>query len=155
LEVYFDLWDASERASHTLGKSDAYVNEAGRQSSTLQEAKCMVAAGLTWLSKGQAPGSVFRFRTDSKNCFFLAQKMRSKVQAVNEVWAKLAERMDDAACSIDVLWQSRETADAKLSDMLSRCPSSFSAMQAYRLAAGQAACRRYPLPPSVRTLIRT
>ena len=39
LEVYFDLWDARERASHTLGKSDAYVNEAGLQSSTWQEAK--------------------------------------------------------------------------------------------------------------------
>lgn len=151
-ELYFDQWLVAERASHTLGEQ--FVGPSGRMSSTLQEAKCMVAAGLTWLAKGQPPHSVFRYRTDSKNCFYLARKMRSKTEAVNKVWSVLASHMDRAGCAIDVIWQSRETADAKLSDMLSRCPSSPAALQEYRLASGRQQAARLEIHPSVRLLIR-
>ena len=152
-KLYWDRWSAEERASHTLKKADAFVGPAGRQSSTLQEAKCLVAAALTWLETGPPPGSIFRYRTDSKNCFYLANKMRSKTEAVNRLWAKLAEQMDRADCFVDVLWQRRDTEDAQLADLLSRCPS-LPELQAYRSRANQPDATRCQLNHLVRSLVR-
>ena len=152
-KLYFDEWSAEERASHTLKKADAFVAATGRQSSTLQEAKCLVVAALTWLETSPPPGSIFRYRTDSKNCFYLARKMRSKTDAVNRLWAKLAEQMDTAQCFIDVIWQPRDCADAKLADALSRCPPP-PELQAYRLLACRPTAARCRINPSVRMLVK-
>jgi len=80
--------------------------------------------------------------------------MRSSTEAVNKVWAHFSKMMDVQQCGIDVMWQSRESADAKLSDLLSRCPSSPLAMQEYRSQACQPKAVRCQIQPSVRQLIQ-
>ena len=65
------------------------------------------------------------------------------------------QKMDAAACFIDVLWQSRETAEAKYSYMIYRCPppSRRRGHSVWR-QANRCVCVT-PFPTSVRTLIRT
>lgn len=148
-KTFCDRWEPEEKASHTLG--DPFVGPGGKQSSTLQEAKCLVAAALTWLEEGREEGDVFVYRTDSLNCFYLGKKMRSKTQAVNRLWKRLAERMDAAGVFIYVLWHSREAEDAKLADALSRNVT----IQDFRSMAGKQEAQRCQIPPSVRTLVKT
>ena len=111
----------------------------------------MVAAAMTWLHNGErTAGDIFCYKTDSKNCYFLARKMRSKVAAVDALWLKLAKEFDERNVFIHVIWHSRESANAKLCDALSRCIP----VQDFVRLTGNSDVKRYTIQDSVRALIR-
>jgi hypothetical protein len=145
--VYFEPWNKDERASHTLGEQ--FTSVRGKQSSTLQEGKCLLAAALCWLEREfRPPGSIFVYGTDSMNLVHLANKMRSATPAVNRVWAALGEAFHKARVQIHVVWKSRDNHYAKCADALSRCN-----LQAFQQMQTEYPSTRFDIPPSIRQRI--
>ena len=151
-EVYFDQWEDSEKSSHTLGEQ--FVDEAGRQSSTLQEGKCMMAAALTWAEMGDRAGQTFIYQSDSRNLVHLQRKGRSRTKAVNELWKRLTLVLGPMGAFVHVVWVSREESVSKRADMLSRCDlTSYNQALASRLIGSPTTAVRSPIAASTRKLM--
>jgi hypothetical protein len=149
-EVYFDAWEPCERSDHTLGEQ--FVDEAGRQSSTLQEGKCMLAAALTWLAKGGRGGKTFVYQSDSRNLVHLQRKGRSRTKAVNEMYKRLTIALASADAFVHVVWKSREEEESKMADLLSRCDIS-SYNQAFRSRGRNLTAVRCRIHASIRKMM--
>jgi len=146
--VYFDWWTEKEKASHKTSDTN-YTNGAGKMSSTLQELRCLVAAALCWLDRNKpTAGAVFVYNTDSLNLVHLSYKMRSKTTVVNELWKTLGSHLAPAGVHVYVQWASRETANAKAADALSRC-----SLKAYRQMRPSARHTKFDILTSIRQAI--
>lgn len=151
-EVYFDQWKQAEKSAHTLGEQ--FVDEAGRQSSTLQEGKCMLAAALTWAEMDDRRGETFIYQSDSRNLVHLQRKGRSKTKAVNEMWKRLTSVLGPMGAFVYVVWVSREEGVSKRADMLSRCDlTMYNQALAFRSTGNPTMAARLPIAGSTRRMM--
>jgi hypothetical protein len=108
-------WTAEERASFTLGAETDSKN-----SSTLQELKCLAAAAEGWMETGPRHGSVFNFFTDAQNVAAVLAKGRSNKPPVNQELRRLHGLCEARALHIRVIWHPRDSWAGVLADLLSR-----------------------------------
>jgi len=115
-------WSAEERSSASACKGDLSLpgEEPIKNSSTLQELRCMSSAVRFWRSTRPKQGAICTFLTDAKNLVFLAKKGRSSVRAINDELLQLNRELRTAGNALRVVWQSREEVLARAADTLSR-----------------------------------
>ena len=123
VSIYYDQWGPELDAS--LDDADSDV------SSTLQETACYVAAAMTWMQSA-GRGDTFTYFTDAKNVYFNWVKGRSPTSRVNNIIRRLALALHKHGCYTRVVWQRRNTPDAKSADLLSRAAAQATCADRFR-----------------------
>ena len=125
-------WTASERASFTLG-----TEQLSKNSSTLQELKCLTHAVEAWVRLAPAHGAIFNFFTDAQNLGHVLAKGRSGKRPINLELRRLHAMCVDKALHVRAHWHPRACWAGVLADMLSR-----GGMQEFREASSGLGHRR-------------
>ena len=91
-----------------------------KNSSTLQELRCMTSAVRHWLTTASGGSGVCTYLTDARNLVYLVKKGRSKQAGINQELLELGLELRASGRAVRVVWQSREEPLAKAADCLSR-----------------------------------
>ena len=114
-------WTTEQKSSASLCTGFADLQGAViKNSSTLQELRCLADAVRYWLSTEPAEGGVCTFFTDALNLVHLFKKGRSKQAGINQELLELGCDLRRSNRAVRVVWQSREDPLAKAADCLSR-----------------------------------
>ena len=122
IAVATQRWSSSERASAAACQGDdtSGDGEPVKNSSTLQELRCLASAVRYWLTTRPAPGATCTYLTDADNLVHLWRKGRSRLRGINSELLALGRALQENANAVRVVWHSREETLAKAADALSR-----------------------------------
>jgi hypothetical protein len=130
-------WTAAERASFTLGKGADLKN-----SSTLQEARCLTSAIAAWVKTSPSQGAVFNYFTDARNLRHLLVKGRSSKEIINLELRRIHTMCVESGLHIRAHWHPRGCWAGVLADCLSR--GDFQGFREQSAAFGSRSGRMHP-----------
>ena len=116
-------WSEAEKVSASQCTGEQLVPGADKptkNSSTLQELRCMTSAVRHWLTTASAETGICTYLTDARNLVYLVKKGRSKQAGINKELLELGVELRASGKAVRVVWQSREETLAKAADSLSR-----------------------------------
>lgn len=112
-------WSEAEKVSASQCTGEQLVPGADKptkNSSTLQELRCMASAVRHWLTTASAETGICTYLTDARNLVYLVKKGRSKQAGINKELLELGVELRASGKAVRVVWQSREETLAKAAD---------------------------------------
>jgi hypothetical protein len=114
-------WEEEQKASADLcdGEEDLGLGPV-KNSSTLQELRCLTDAVRYWIASGERRDEVCVYFSDAYNLVHLFRKGRSRKKQINlELW-DLGLELRERGLAVRVVWQRRNGSFAMAADCLSR-----------------------------------
>lgn len=120
--VWMQEWSDQQRSSARECTGVVHIQGAEpiKNSSTLQELRCLCSAVHHWLQTEPPRNAVCTYMTDALNLVHLFRKGRSAKRGINTELLELNIELRKGCRAVRVVWQSREDTLAKVADDLSR-----------------------------------
>jgi hypothetical protein len=114
-------WEEGQRVSAAKcgGVEDVGLGPV-KNSSTLQELRCLADAVQYWVAAGKREDEVCVYFTDAFNLVHLFRKGRSRVKLINQEMWRLGLILREKGLAVRVVWQRRNGSFATAADCLSR-----------------------------------